>query len=124
MCLGLIFPSSSELADEFVHSSSNVVESSLTAAFVDVSLGPDSELLGDLSQSLERIGLIESEVVVINFSSFSLEDLSWLAVGSKLWVWVWTTVGQSRVVEATVCSAVSCEHVGGHFVDSLRPSSF
>ena len=100
-----------------------MVESSLTAAFVDVSLGPDSELLGDLGQSLERIGLVESEFFVFDLSSFSLKDLSWLAVGSKIWIWVWTTVGQRRVVEATVCSAVSTEHVGGHFVHSNRPST-
>ena len=120
----MIFPSCSELADKFVHSSSDVVESSLTAAFIDVSLGPNSELLGDLGQSLERIGLVESEFFVFDLSSFSLKDLSWLAVGSKIWVWVWTTVGQRRVVEATVCSAVSTEHVGGHFVHSNRPSNF
>merc|ERR1712035_96597 len=94
--LELVLPSVSEFACPFIHSSSNVVESSLTAAFVDVSLGPDSELLGDLGQSLERIGLVESEFFVFDLSSFSLKDLSWLAVGSKIWVWVWATVGQRR----------------------------
>ena len=99
------------LPDPLVHSSSNVVESSLTSALVDVSLGPDSELLGDLRQSLQRVRLVESQLLVLDLSTLSGEDLSRLSVGSEFWVRVGSAVRQGRVVEAAVWSAVGSQHV-------------
>ena len=98
-----------------------MVESSLTSALVDVSLGPDSELLGDLIESLQRVRLVESELPVLHLAPLSGESLSWLAVRSELWVRVGSTVGQGRVVEAAVSSAISGKHVVDHFVDSVVP---
>ena len=99
-----------------------MVESSLTSALVDVSLGPDSELLGDLRQSFQRVRLVKSELLVLDLAPLSGEDLSWLAVRSKHWVWVGSAVGQGGVVEAAVRSVISREHVGGHLFDPVGPS--
>jgi hypothetical protein len=63
-----------------------VVESSLTSAFVDVSLGPDSVLVGDLIQSFHWVCLIESQLLVLDLAPLSAEFLSWLAVWSEFWV--------------------------------------
>jgi hypothetical protein len=99
-----------------------VVVSSLTAAFVDVSLGPDSELFGDLRQSFEWVRLIESQFLILDLAPLSGEDLSWLAIRSEHWVRVGSTVGHGGVVEAAVRSAISGEHVGGHLFDPVGPS--
>jgi hypothetical protein len=99
-----------------------VIESSLSSTLVDVSLGPDSELFGDLRQSFQRVRLIESKLLVLDLAPFSRKVLSWLAVWSELWVRVGSPVGQGGVVEAAVSSTVSGKHVGRHFVDSARPS--
>ena len=99
-----------------------MVESSLTSALVDVSLGPDSELLGDLIQSFHWVCLVESQFFVLDLAPLSGKLLSWLAVWTELWVRVGSTVGQGGVVEAAVSSAISGKHVGRHFVDSARPS--
>lgn len=94
----------------------------LKSALVDVSLGPDSELLGDLIQSFHWVRLVESQFFVLDLAPLSGKLLSQLAVWSELWVRVGSTVGQGGVVEAAVSSTVSGKHVGRHFVDSARPS--
>ena len=70
-----------------------MVESSLTSALVDMSLRPDSELLGDLVQSFHRIRFVESKSFVLSLAPLSGKVLSWFAVRSKLWVRVGSTVG-------------------------------
>jgi hypothetical protein len=126
ICYNILIKKSSikflDLPNPVRHSSRNVVESSLTSAFVDVSLGPDSVLVGDLIQSFHWVCLIESQLLVLDLAPLSAEFLSWLAVWSELWVRVGSTVGQGGVVEAAVSSAISRKHIGDHSVDSVGPS--
>ena len=96
-----------------------MVESSLTSALVDVSLGPNSELFGDLCQSFQWVCLIESQFFVLDLAPLSGEDLSWLAVWSEHWIRVRSTVSQGRIVESAVSSAISRKHVGGHLFDPV-----
>jgi len=39
-----------------------------------------------------------------------------------MWVWIRSTVGQGRIVEAATSSAISRKHVGAHFIDTIGPS--